>query len=65
VNYTAPGVYTVTMPAAGVGTGATAGTAGGASAAASAGIILGAAVLGGAAVESVGDDVPPDHPISR
>jgi hypothetical protein len=61
VNYTAPGVYTVTLPPP-----AAVATAGaGASPAASAGIILGAAVLGAAAIEQMGDDVPPDHPVSR
>ncbi len=61
VNYTAPGVYTITMPVAG----APVASAGGASTAATVGIVLGAAVLGAAAVEANGDDVPPDHPVSR
>lgn len=63
VNYTAPGVYTITMPVAGVGTAGA--TAGGASTAATVGIVLGAAVLGAAGVEANGDDVPPDSPVSR
>ncbi len=61
VNYTAPGVYTITMPVAG----GPVASAGGASTAATVGIVLGAAVLGAAAVEANGDDVPPDHPVSR
>jgi hypothetical protein len=60
VNYTAPGVYTVTLPAA---ASPVAGTA--TSPAVSAGIILGAAVLGAVAIDQMGDDTPPDHPISR
>jgi hypothetical protein len=60
VNYTAPGVYTVTLPAAASPVAATA-----TSPAVSAGIILGAAVLGAAAIDQMGDDTPPDHPISR
>lgn len=60
-NYTAPGVYTITMPPAG----APAANAGGASTAATVGIVLGAAVLGAAGIESMGDDTPPDRPVSR
>jgi hypothetical protein len=61
VNYTAPGVYTVTVPAPAAV--ATAGS--GMSPAASAGIILGAAVLAGAAIDQMGDKTEPDHPVSR
>jgi hypothetical protein len=61
VNYTAPGVYTVQVPVAGTPVA----TSGGASSAATVGIVLGAAVLGAAAIESMGDDTPPDHPVSR
>jgi hypothetical protein len=60
VNYTAPGVYTVNLPAVGAPVPTTSG-----SAASSAGIVLGAAVLGAAAVEEIGDDVPPESPVSR
>ncbi|MDQ2702456.1 MAG: hypothetical protein M3Y70_06485 [Pseudomonadota bacterium] len=67
VNYTAPGVYTISgLPAAGAGAGAV-GTAGGASTAATVGIIAGAAALGALGVENAGEgeEVPPDQPISR
>lgn len=66
VNYTAPGVYTISGLPAAVGAGAV-GTAGGASAAATAGIIAGAAALGALGVENAGEgeEVPPDQPISR
>ena len=60
-NYTAPGVYTVQMPVAGVPVA----SAGGASTAATVGIIAGAAVLGAAAVEANGDSVEPEQPVSR
>lgn len=61
VNYTVPGVYTVQLPVAGVPVA----SAGGAGTAASVGITAGAAVLGAAAIESSGDTVEPDHPVSR
>lgn len=66
VNYTAPGVYTISGLPAAVGAGAV-GTAGGASAAATAGIIAGAAALGALGVENAGEgeEVPPDQPVSR
>ena len=60
VNYTAPGVYTVQMPVAGAPV-----AMGASNPAMTAGIVIGAAVLGAAAIEAMGDDVPPDHPISR
>ena len=61
VNYSAPGVYTINgLPAAGG-----VGTAAGASTAATAGIIIGAAALGGLAIEQAGDSVAPDDPISH
>ena len=65
VNYTAPGVYTISgLPAAGAGA---VGTAGGASTAATVGIIVGAAALGALGVENAGEgeEVPPDQPISH
>lgn len=61
VNYTAPGVYTAQLPAAG----ANLASAGGASTAATVGIIAGVAALGAAAVESNGDNVAPESPVSR
>jgi hypothetical protein len=60
VNYTEPGVYTVQLPAGGTEVAGAGGSKAG-----SVGIILGAALLGAAAIESMGDDVPPDQPISR
>jgi hypothetical protein len=39
--------------------------AGNASLLAQLGIIVGAAVAGGVAIDQVGDQVPPDHPVSR
>lgn len=61
VDYTAPGVYTVQMPVAGVPVA----SAGGASTTATAAIIAGTAVLGAAAVEANGDNVEPESPVSR
>lgn len=61
VNYTAPGVYTVQMPVAGVPVA----SSGGMSTAATAGIIVGTAALGAAAVEASGDTVEPEAPVSR
>ena len=60
VNYTAPGVYTVQMPMVGASAGTTV-----ANPAMTAGIVIGAAVLGAAAIEAMGDNVPPDRPVSR
>ena len=66
VNYAVPGVYTVQLPAvATAATGTAVGTAGGASAAATVGVIVGAAALGAAATDQMGDEVPPDQPVSR
>lgn len=64
-NFTAPGTYTVTLPAV-AGSGGV-GAAGGASTAATAGIIVGTAALIGLGVDQAGagEDVPPDHPVSR
>jgi hypothetical protein len=61
VNYTAPGVYVVQLPVVGTPVA----SAGGAGTAATVGIIAGAAILGAAAVEANGDNVEPDHPVSR
>src|SRR5690606_31771353 len=66
VNYTAPGVYTISGLPAAAGAG-TVGVGAGASTAATAGIIVGAAALGALGVENAGEgeEVPPDQPLSR
>lgn len=67
VNYTTPGVYVVKRPVkcAGGQTNEAAGGSGTTGTAGSVGIILGAALLGAAGVNAMGDDTPPDHPVSR
>jgi hypothetical protein len=61
VTYTAPGVYIVNLPIVG----APVAGASTASTATTVGTILGAVITGTAAVESVGDDTPPESPVSR
>src|SRR5690606_14697945 len=67
VNYTTPGVYTISsIPAAAAGAGAV-GTAGGMSTVATAGMIVGTAAAVAAANEAANDDdnETPDQPVSR
>lgn len=67
LSFTTPGTYTVSLPAA-AAAGAGAGAAGaGASAAATVGIVAGVTALSALGVEQAGsgEQVPPDHPVSR
>jgi hypothetical protein len=61
LHYEEPGVYSVQLaPAASTGTA----TASGGSTAATIGVVLGAAALGAASLDSM-DNVIPDHPVSQ